>query len=311
MEEAALSDKPWQLKGEVSASVRPENSLLQEQLEYDQTTRLAPVITEETTLKLEDIIKQRIKDKSWDDVERKEKPKESATEYKKRIVLDQEKSKQSLSQVYEQEFLRQTQVGGSEGSEEEEKEDPEREEIQKALSALFIKLDALSNFRYTPKQAAPDVKIVSNLPAVTVEEVAPTSVSHAAQLAPEEIQSKKKEQKGETEKTATDRKRARRDKKKKQGEKRKAEEQKDKQVEGLGLHTKYSKEKAKRDLEKQSKMGKDVTVIKEDKKAKSGLTSSKQFFSQLQEEVTSQISAKKLAKRKKSEKKLSSSKYKL
>jgi hypothetical protein len=36
--------------------------------------------------------------------------------------------------------------------EEDETEDPEKEEIQKSLSALFIKLDALSNFQYTPKQ---------------------------------------------------------------------------------------------------------------------------------------------------------------
>ena len=40
MEEVALSEKPWQLMGEVTGGARPENSLLQEHLEYDQTTRL-------------------------------------------------------------------------------------------------------------------------------------------------------------------------------------------------------------------------------------------------------------------------------
>lgn len=50
---------------------------------------------------MEDIIKQRVKDQSWDDVIRKIKPIENISEYKKRLVLDAEKSKISLTEIYE------------------------------------------------------------------------------------------------------------------------------------------------------------------------------------------------------------------
>lgn len=35
-----MSTKPWQLTGEIEANKRPENSLLEEYLQYDRTTRL-------------------------------------------------------------------------------------------------------------------------------------------------------------------------------------------------------------------------------------------------------------------------------
>lgn len=51
------------MSGEAGSKVREENSLLQEHLLFDHVTCPAPDITEEVTFALEDVIKQRIKDK--------------------------------------------------------------------------------------------------------------------------------------------------------------------------------------------------------------------------------------------------------
>lgn len=39
LEKAALAEKPWQLSGEVTAQTRPENSMLEEDVAFEQTSR--------------------------------------------------------------------------------------------------------------------------------------------------------------------------------------------------------------------------------------------------------------------------------
>ncbi|KAK9971653.1 hypothetical protein ABG768_025008 [Culter alburnus] len=308
LENAALSKKPWQLSGEVSAQTRPENSMLEEDVAFDQTSRMAPAITEETTLQLEDIIKQRIKDQVWDDVVRKEKPKEEVFEYKKRLTLDHEKSKLSLAEVYEQEYIKQTQ------DKKEEEENPAHIEIQKLMDTLFLKLDALSNFHFTPKPHVPEVKVVSNLPSITMEEVAPVNASDATLLAPEEIKEKNKagDILGDTEKTTTDKKRERRKKKKLKRLKIQEREKRQKLKElmkGDG-NKKQSKAEVEKTLKKLTKGGK-AKVLTNDGMDKA-LRSSQAFFSQLQDQVKSQIKGSKdQTAKKKKHKEISVNKLKL
>ncbi|XP_051500297.1 U3 small nucleolar ribonucleoprotein protein MPP10 [Myxocyprinus asiaticus] len=308
LEKAALSEKPWQLTGEVTAQTRPENSMLEEDVAFDQASRTAPAITEETTLQLEDIIKQRIKDQVWDDVVRKEKPKEEVFEYKKRLTLDHEKSKLSLAEVYEQEYIKQIQ------DKKEEEENPAHVEIQKLMDTLFLKLDALSNFHFTPKPHVPEVKVVSNMPSITMEEVAPVNASDATLLAPEEIKEKNKagDMLGETEKTTTDKKRERRKKKKLKHLKIQEREKRQKLKETMkaGENKKKSRAEVEQTLKKLTKGGK-AKILTNDGMDKV-LRSSQAFFSQLQDQVKSQVRGSKdqMAKKKK-QKEISVNKLKL
>ncbi|NXD22443.1 MPP10 protein, partial [Spelaeornis formosus] len=308
MEEALLEEKPWQLKGEVTGQKRPENSLLEETVLFDHAVRMAPVITEETTFQLEDIIKQRILDEAWDDVVPKEKPKEEAFEYKKRISLDHEKSKLSLAEIYEQEYMKLHQ------KKTEEDENPEHKEIQESMDSLFQKLDALCNFHFTPKPPVPEVKIVSNLPALSMEEVAPVAVSDAALLAPEEIKEKNKagDVKADAEKTPTDKKRELRLKKLRKRKRRREKEKRQKLLEKMKPEqdTKLSKKAAAAKLKRLTKEGK-ASLLKDEGKDKA-LKSSQAFFSQLQDQVRMQIKdASKLKKKQKKEKTISVHKLKL
>ncbi|XP_007167564.1 U3 small nucleolar ribonucleoprotein protein MPP10 [Balaenoptera acutorostrata] len=298
LEKQLLEKKPWQLQGEVTAQKRPENSLLEETLHFDHAVRMAPVITEETTFQLEDIIKQRIKDQAWDDVVRKEKPKEDAYEYKKRLTLDHEKSKLSLAEIYEQEYIKLNQQKTA------EEENPEHVEIQKMMDSLFLKLDALSNFHFIPKPPVPEIKVVSNLPAVTMEEVAPVSVSDAALLAPEEVKEKNKagDTKTAAEKTATDKKRERRKKKYQKHLKIKEKEKRRRLLEKSNPDRagKYTKAVASEKLKQLTKTGK-ASLLKDEGKDKA-LKSSQAFFSKLQDQVKMQINDAKRTEKKKEKK---------
>ncbi|RIB28043.1 U3 small nucleolar ribonucleo protein complex, subunit Mpp10, partial [Gigaspora rosea] len=170
---------------------RPLNSLLEEDLKFDHIVKPVPIITEEITMKLEDTIKQRILDETFDDVERKQDPNFRPFLPSKLIEISNEQSKKSLAEIYEESYVKQTSDIPDEKDEALKKE---HQEIENMFKELCHKLDALSNFHYTPKPPRPEISVIADVPAIAMEEVIPVHVSDGTLLAPEEVYDKKKQE---------------------------------------------------------------------------------------------------------------------
>eukprot|EP01018_Ginkgo_biloba_P009359 Gb_37982 [translate_table: standard] len=209
LENANLETKSWTMQGEVTASKRPKNSALEVELEFDHNMRPAPVITEEVTASLEDIIKHRIAEDQFDDVQRK--PALPSTAPKERIELDENKSQKGLAELYESEYMQSTGLAAAPVS----STDALKREAALLFKKLCLKLDALSHFHFAPKPVIKDMSIQQNVPALAMEEVAPLAVSDASMLAPEEVFAGEGAVKEEGELTREERKRRRAKKKRK------------------------------------------------------------------------------------------------
>ncbi|KAH8548970.1 U3 small nucleolar ribonucleoprotein complex, subunit Mpp10 [Umbelopsis sp. PMI_123] len=264
--------KDWTLGGEASAKARPINSLLEENLEFDHAAKPVPVITQETTASLEDIIKQRIIENKFDDVVRKADPADRPFLPSKLVELDDSKSKKSLAELYEDDYVKQT--SGVHTNEKDEKLKKEHTEIDDMFKGLCQKLDALSNFHYTPKAPKPEITVVSNAAAISMEEVIPVNVSDATLLAPEEVFEKKRtDVKGETELDQTERAKIRAAKKKSKRKEKAMREREVKVIEKMnpGRGNKHAKSKAFKELIGQ----KNVSILDKDGKKASSETLSK------------------------------------
>ncbi|CAH0481040.1 unnamed protein product [Peronospora belbahrii] len=286
LEREAVSEKPWLLKGEVRSAARPENSLLEAVLDYDIPVKIAPVITEEVSIALEKMVKKRILENDFDDVIRKFAGNEE-DEKKKLEEVSMEKSKEGLGEIYEKEYMK-TAMGFE--ADDESKQD--QEEIDVMFKSLCWKLDALSNYHFTPKPAVKELQVKPAVPAIAMEEVVPISVSDANLKAPEEVYEKKRKRgeavlQSKDEMTQTERKALRNAKKHARRKEKRQHEFDERLVAKLnpGLGNKYEKKKMLESIAS----AKNITTGKQIEGSSKQFSNSKEFFSRLQNEVQEKI----------------------
>ncbi|KAL6309986.1 U3 small nucleolar ribonucleoprotein complex, subunit Mpp10 [Sparassis latifolia] len=186
LESENVSKKDWMLMGEATSKSRPQNSLLEEDLEFERLMKSVPVITEEVVQSLEERIKARILESQFDDVVQRRPVEDKPFLPSRFFELQDTKSKQSLAEIYEDEYTA-TVSGGVAGEDRDGKLKKEHDEIEKLWETISGKLDALCNAHFTPKAPKASISTVANVAAATLESALPTTISTSTMLAPEEV----------------------------------------------------------------------------------------------------------------------------
>jgi len=150
MEAENIAPKEWTLMGEANSRSRPQNSLLEEDLEYERVMKSVPLVTEEVVQELEVRIKARVLEGRFDDVIRKRPIDDKPFLPSRMLELQDTKSTLSLAQIYEQEYTA-SQASVTTGEDRDQKLQKEHEQITHLWDALCAKLDALSNTHFFPK----------------------------------------------------------------------------------------------------------------------------------------------------------------
>ena len=190
LEAANVARKDWTLSGEARAAERPVNSLIEEDLEFERAGKPVPVITNEVSEEIEDLIKRRIIARDFDEVLRRRPDAISAQKEIRRgkVDVDDTKPQQGLADIYEAEHLRSTDPNYRDPRSEKLKR--EHAEINRLWKDISSKLDTLSNLHYKPKVPEANVNVVTDTPTIAMEDARPAVAGNSgdfSRLAPQEV----------------------------------------------------------------------------------------------------------------------------
>jgi U3 small nucleolar RNA-associated protein MPP10 len=191
LEEENIANKAWMYVGEASAKSRPKNSLLEiaEQIDVERSTKPVPIVTEERTRSLEEVIKRRVVDNLFDDVVRKLPRAITHTKSGEDDpdVLDPgQKPSRSLAEIYEQSHLRRLDPDHN-PSPLAVSTQAQHSEIDLLWKTLSHQLDSLVSWRFVPAPDTQESRVVSNLPAVDMEDARPDAENAGSLAAPQEV----------------------------------------------------------------------------------------------------------------------------
>jgi U3 small nucleolar RNA-associated protein MPP10 len=183
LEAESIAEKKWTMKGEVSGKQRESDTLLEEEVEFDRTAKPVPVITQETTETIEEIIKRRIINQEFDEIQKRIISELNNFKSSKKVQVSEEKSTKSLAELYEDEYANKN--GDEEKINEELKN--AHDEISSLFKDITYQLDSLysSHFVPKPKEKLLDVRVETS--TISMEDAQPLTMAASNTLAPQEV----------------------------------------------------------------------------------------------------------------------------
>ena len=196
LEKENVANKSWALTGETVAPARPENALLEEDLDFERAGKPLPVITQEVNESIEDLIRRRILNNEFDEVQRRHPELENTGGSGRRGLKDtrgrledlsDSKPQKGLAEEYEDDYLQKNDPNYVDQRSEAIKK--KHGEIEKQWNYLRGQLDALCNWHYQPRAPEMNLEVRTDAPVVRMEEARPAAEASgtASGLAPQEI----------------------------------------------------------------------------------------------------------------------------
>lgn len=193
LERENVANKPWALSGETLAPARPENALLEEDLDFERAGKPVPVITNEVNESIEELIRRRILANEFDELPRR-RPELSNADGSRRGLVDRRKEELSdakpnkgLADEYADDYLRRNDPNFVDSRSQATK--TAHAVIASQWADLSAQLDSLSNYHYKPRPPEKSLEVRTDAPVIQMEEARPAAGAEASAsgLAPQEI----------------------------------------------------------------------------------------------------------------------------
>ena len=188
LEATSVEEKHWGMKGESSAKSRPKDSLVDEEveLEFESNAKSVPVMTTEAIESIEEIIKRRIKNMEFDDLQKRI-INNTMRKRREREEVSQIKSKESLAEQYKKDDNDASTAASVDDFEESEELKSKHNEIDILFNDVMYTLNALSSAHFTPKPISKDLEVRVEASTITMEDQQPLMQNAESSLAPQEI----------------------------------------------------------------------------------------------------------------------------